>query len=297
MSATTAQQVVLDAVEGAGFPAPFKELIILALSQPGRILDTDHPSLFHEIISACSLASGGHPNFAAVAGAAFELCIAASDILDEIEDGDESVVVTRGGMPRALNASTALLTLAYSVLSGAASTGDESALFLRLSRELSDTIVASTIGQDADLSTAGGNERSIELALDIARSKSGSLVSGASVMGAMLGTLDPDVIALYRQFGLHLGTAYQLNNDQRDARSSIKSDVSSEKGTVPLVFQRNGAVDSVDASDQSSLRSSGALQFTWVLMETERNACKRVIEALRQHDQDVTPLYRLASEQ
>ncbi len=295
MSATTAQQIVLDAVEGAGFPAPFKELILLALSQPGRILDQDHPSLFHDIILACCSAAHGRTQLSPRVAAAFELCIAASDLLDEIEDADESVVCSYAGMPRALNASTAILAAAFSTLSAPEIGSEHRSLFLEMINMLSSTIVTSTVGQDADLASTGGEERSIQFAVEIARLKSGSLVAGASVMGAALGTTDPQALSLYRDFGTHLGTAYQLSNDLRDARSSAKSDIASGKGTVPLVFQNSDSRGSLEPVGESVLRASGALQFTWVLMETERNACRRVIELLRSHNQDVAPLESLVS--
>ncbi len=296
MSATTAQQFVLNAVEGAGFPAPFKELIYLALSQPGRILDREHPSLFHDIIVACCRAAHGRTDLAERTAAAFELCIAASDILDEIEDGDDSVVSSHGGMPRALNASTTLLALAYASLSEIDIDMQHKPLFLDLVQALSATIVASTIGQDADLTSVVDGAASTSVALDIARAKSGSLVAGASVMGAMLGTTDSTILDMYREFGTHLGTAYQLNNDMRDARSAGKSDVGASKGTIPLVFQRSGVGGQPKDLDNSALRESGAIQFTWVLMETERNGCRRVLEVLRTHNQDVSTLVPLVED-
>ncbi len=295
MSATTAQQIVLNAVEGVGFPAPFKELILLALSQPGRILDNTHPSLFHDIITASCTSSRGRIELAPRVASAFEFCIAASDILDEIEDGDDSVVCSRGGMPRALNASTALLSLTFSTLSALDIDTPDKPLFLDMVQVLSTTIAASTVGQDADLSTSGTAEVSTSRALAIARAKSGTLIAGASQMGATLGTSDPVVLSLYRDFGRHLGTAYQLNNDMRDARSAMKSDVSGSKSTIPLVFQNTATNEASATTDESALRASGALHFTWVLMETELNACRRIVESLRSFDQVVDPLEHLVN--
>ncbi len=297
MSATTAQQLVLDAVEGAGFPAPFKELILLALSQPGRILDQSRPSRFLDVIKGCCAAAHGRADLVERVAAAFEMCIAASDILDEVEDGDDSIVCSRGGVSRALNASTALLALTFSALSGPDLIAQDKPLFLGLVQSLATSIATSTIGQDADLTSVSDGSMSTSTALEIARAKSGSLVSGAAVMGAMLGTSDPAILSLFGDFGVHLGTAYQLSNDMRDARSVAKSDVSGSKGTIPLVFQKSGERGLPHEVDESALRKSGALQFTWVLMETERNGCRRVIESLRARDQNVTSLERLVGDQ
>ncbi len=293
MSAQTARQIVVDTVEGAGFPAPFQELIILALSQPGRILHLQSRSRFSEFIQACSAASGGWSDVAARTSAAFEMCIAASDVLDEIEDQDESPVVEVAGAARALNATTALLALSHLALCANSEAAPSPELVLNLDRALAETVIASTIGQDQDLSDRGRESTSTSSAVEIARRKSGSLVGGACLLGAMIGTSDPEIRTAYHEFGVHLGTALQLTNDLHDASSSSKSDQSSGARSVPLLFMRESEDMSSPPTSEAAMLESGALHFTWVLIETERVRCDRIIDFLKSRGQQVDYLIPL----
>lgn len=292
MSATTARQIVLDAVEGAGYPAPFREVVLLALAQPGRILNDDRPSRFQDVISTCCMAAHGRPDLANRVIAAFELCITSSDILDEIEDGDESPVISHAGVARALNASTSLLALGYATLCAPTGNQRDDSTLLSSTHTLSTAIVQSTIGQDDDLSSGGTDASSTQQALEIARRKSGSLIAGACVMGASLGSVTPEALDLYYRFGLHLGTAYQLNNDLHDASSDRKTDLALARSTVPLAYYRSPETVEAPVARETLLRS-GALHFTWVLLETERNRCDHIISQLSALGQDasiLTPL-------
>lgn len=280
MSARATRRIVTDTVEGAGLPAPFKELILLALAQPGRILHEDTPSHFPAFIEACCIAAHGDVSLVPRTAASFELCIAASDVLDEIEDADESQLVKAVGVPRALNATTALLGLSHLALSAGSEVDANESTFLALNRSLAETIVSSTVGQDHDLMSSSSDKTSISVALEIARKKSGSLVAGACQLGCMLGTRDPEIMSLYHEFGVHLGTAHQLANDLHDAASPSKSDRAQSRNTVPLTFHDKPLELLTRTDVDDTMLHSGALHFTWVLIETERLRCEHIIDSL-----------------
>jgi geranylgeranyl pyrophosphate synthase len=239
-------------------------------------------------LAACT-ATGGDVAVGARVAAGVELFMAALDVLDEIEDGDQSATVEAGGMPQALNVTTALSLLAQQALldlparEGLPSSAD----FIR---ELIAGGLTATIGQHRDLASAGGMVSSPDDALAIAREKAGALMGTACRLGAMVGTADASLLDLYGGLGTHLGVAAQLTNDLRDATNPAqKSDIDRQKGTLPLVFSRRAASD----GGANEVRTSAALTFTWVVLEVERQACGDVIEQLAAQGQDISMLRAL----
>jgi len=196
-------------------------------------------------------------------------------------------------MPRALNASTAMIALSFAVLTDLDVHALDNYLPITLVRCLAGTITASTAGQDVDLTNTASNDVTIDSAVEIARGKSGRLIAGACELGTRLADLVDETMDHYRQFGMHLGTAYQLNNDLRDAFSVAKSDLTQIKNTVPLVYYLKSESANRARITRESLKESGALQFTSVLIETERLACSRIITALEGLGHNVTPLREL----
>jgi geranylgeranyl pyrophosphate synthase len=89
---------------------------------------------------------------------------------------------------------------------------------------------------------------------------------------------------------MHFGTAAQLANDLHDATApDLKSDLERQKGTLPLTFTRRNAND----VDPGNIAASGALHFTWVVLEMERDACRDIGEQLAARGQDVSVLLDL----
>ena len=210
--------------------------------------------------------------------------MAALDLLDEIEDDDASPTVEAIGMPQALNVTTGLLLLGQRLLL---------ALPIRhgllppveFARTLIDAGFIATGGQHLDLTTEGFTAVSPDEVLATARRKSGALVSAACRLGAMVGTVDEDLLDLYARWGAHYGTAGQLANDLHDALDTdLKSDVARQKSTLPLLFRKRLAIATEDLS------SSGALHFTWVVVEIERQACRELTDELEARGQRIAQL-------
>ena len=125
-------------------------------------------------------------------------------------------------------------------------------------------------------------------ALATARQKSGALAGMACRLGALTGTTDPDLLDLYERWGMHFGTAAQLANDLHDATATgRKSDLALGRGTLPLVYfgKREEAGEQVVGS--------GALHFTWVVLEIERQYCADLLEQLAARQQNVAQLRAL----
>jgi geranylgeranyl pyrophosphate synthase len=282
----TVKAILLDALGALDAPNPFSDLVRLPLTQPGKVLGfTGRPSWTLTTLAACQAASGDAA-LGARAAAGIELFMAALDLIDEIEDGDFSPAVEAAGMPQALNAATALLFLGQQTLLQIPSRAGlpDAADFLRV---LTASSLTATGGQYLDLASVGGATSATEDALAIARQKAGALSSAACRIGAMVGTADATLLELYGLWGMHFGTAAQLANDLHDATApNLKSDLQRQKGTLPLTFTRRNAHN----VEPHSVSASGALHFTWVVLEIERDACRSIGEQLAERQQDVSAL-------
>jgi len=283
-------QIITEAVASATLPPSLRTLMLIPLRQPGKALHPagEHP-LWPSLLLAISDAAGGEPHIAVRVAAAVEIFMAALDVFDDIEDGDQSAIIDAAGLPQATNVATALLLLAEQTLMALADTGVTVARVLQLARALTAAGVEATGGQHGDLAAEADRLISATEAHTIARQKAGALTAGAATLGALLGTDDPDVVALYRDWGLHFGTLAQIQNDIRDAEApNVKSDLARGKSTLPLVYARG-----TDPSETTTLATSGALHFAWVIREMERQACEDILAQLAACGHTVVRLHAL----
>jgi geranylgeranyl pyrophosphate synthase len=281
---------LLEALGALGAPRSFSALLHIPLSQPDKILGgADRPSWVHLVLAACA-ATGGEVAYGAHVAAAVEVFMAALDVLDEIEDGDSSPTVAAAGIPQALNVATALLLLGQRMLlelpprPGLPSPGD-------FARVLTTGGVTATTGQHLDLANEGFSAGSSDEVLEIARRKAGALAGAACRLGAMVGTADQELLDLYGSWGTHYGTVAQLANDLHDAVDETdKSDVTRQKSTLPLIFNQGSANET---GNTPGVVASGALHFTWVVVEIERQACRDLADELDARGQDTTQFRQL----
>lgn len=282
--------------DGAGLPVPFVDLILQPLSQPGKIFGSSDPSMWTRLVDACCTAVSGNTAAAIRVAAAVEVLIAALDVLDEVEDGDQSSFIEKFGTPRALNASTALLFFSQKLLMQLPVDGIDPAMLPRFFNTVSSFGLAATAGQDQDLSTTASQSISLENALRICSGKSGSLAACACALGSLLGTIDEESTKLFAEFGGHFGTMLQLSNDLHDAHNdTAKSDLRQKKPTLPLVYFERSNADDATAVHSEDISRTGALHFTWVVVELERTRCSRILEQVAQRGFNVVPLRSLVS--
>jgi geranylgeranyl pyrophosphate synthase len=276
-------------LSGAGLTAPLIDFVIQPLTSPGKILSTNPSTGWAELVAATCMAAQGDRTAAVRVAASVECLAAALDVLDEIEDGDQSLLVESAGLPRALNASTALMFAAQNILSGLTMDGITPARVPEFSRAMSRLGLAATSGQHEDLSKTADSGLTVDEALQITRQKSGSLAACACVLGAMLGTTDQKILQLYETFGYDYGTMLQLSNDLHDAQDlREKSDLRKLKPTVPIVFYaRQSPKRVIGELNPEGVISSGALHFTWAVIELQRKRCLQELEALRAQNQAI----------
>lgn len=282
---------VLLAIVGAlDAPLSFSDALRIPLRQPGKVLgDCGRPLWVQLVLAACA-ATGGDPDFGARVAAGVECAMAALDLLDEIEDGDASPTVEAVGTAQALNVATALLLLGQRALLDLPPRADLPAP-ADFARALTAGILAATGGQHLDLTSPTAITATMDDALAIARRKAGALAGMACRLGAMVGTADVALLDRYGTWGLHYGTAAQLSNDLHDAvEETAKSDLAQQKPTLPLLFRRRAALAHHAVP---GVAASGALHFTWVVVEIEREACRSLTEELAARGQDVASLRQI----
>lgn len=293
LSATPFSDVIRyleEAVERTPLPAFSRHLAAIPLRQPGKVLSgAARPTWPSTVLAACA-AAGGDRQIGGKIAAAVEIFIAALDVLDEIEDGDRSPLVEAAGMAQALNISTLLLMQAQSILLGLTADNLTPERTLLCARTLAEAGLAATGGQHRDLTAERNTMISYDDALQTARLKAGVLVASACKLGALVATADPELLALYYDWGMHYGTAAQLSNDLHDAEDEEdKTDIKLQKGTLPLLYARDNSVPEALINPATS----GALHFTWVILEVERQHCADIATKLAAHGHAVEGLRAL----
>jgi octaprenyl-diphosphate synthase len=171
---------------------------------------------------------------------------------------------------------------------------------MRLATNFSETEVVRRIA-DAAAEVCTGEiiqtQRRFDLKLSVAdyykivEMKTGALFAAAAELGAFLSETTPERIGALKQFGLKLGTAYQvyddcldLVGDEEEIGKTLGSDLRKGKLTLPLIFLLQSARRSGDHEKVSALLLGGeeveAEQI--VTMLTERGALQQTAAAAAQ---------------
>ncbi len=252
-----------------------------------------------------------NPASVCMVGVAVECIICALDLLDDVEDDDQTAIIHALGVPRVLNTATTLLSLAQRALQALVGEGMACALVQRLQERVQDGLLIAMAGQHRDLldEQRSADEMTQEECLEIASWKGGALMEMACGLGALCGQADEVTYRLFCDLGLLLGTAHQLDNDSHDLyylltkgvsatqagptrveQSSdvelVKTDLSRSKKTLPVVIAAahdDTLQNSSRRSDDEEARYRGFLHegivTTWGLCLLYR---ERAVECLHQ---------------
>ncbi|HEY6539636.1 MAG TPA: polyprenyl synthetase family protein [Ktedonobacteraceae bacterium] len=257
-----------------------------ALEEPGKLL-------FHSSDTASSapptLPAGSWPlltllvaqhfspgidlAFAGSVAIATECFVCALDLLDDVEDEDQTAIIRELGVARALNVSTTLLTLAQHTFLSLSQQSIRPALILRLLGAMHEATLVATSGQHRDLLAerrkAGDLTR--EECIEIAAAKAGAIMRLACLSGAICAGASKAERTEIAEIGELLGIAHQLDNDAHDlyylleladissdasAERSVKTDVTRGKKTLPIVLAARMSI----ALQERSALSDGEIQ-------------------------------------
>lgn len=199
------------------------------------------------MVLLCAAASGGDWQSALPAAAAVELVHNFSLVHDDIQDNSDKrrgrpTLWTEWGMPQAINAGDGLFVLSnLAVTDLAENYPAETAL--RAARVLHETCLDLTRGQYMDISY----EERLDLDEDdywpMITGKTAALLAGCCQIGAILGGADSATEAAYRDFGLALGLAFQVQDDilgiwgdEAVTGKSAASDLLEGKKSLPVLY-------------------------------------------------------------
>jgi octaprenyl-diphosphate synthase len=138
--------------------------------------------------------------------------------------------------------------------------------------------------------------------LRVIRSKTAKLFEAASRLGAIAGSADRETEQCLADYGMHLGTAFQLIDDVLDYTGAeaetgkhLGDDLAEGKPTLPLIHaMRNGTADEARSVRQaiehggrenfpevlSAIRATGALEYTVKRAESEARRAQISIGSL-----------------
>ena len=263
--------------------APFRELLTRLMAQPGRVLAVEGVPRWPAFVIETNRALGGDDAVAAAVAAAVEFAVAAADVVDDLVDDEWSLGVDER---RRVNASLALSSLAQRCVHELVeSAGPVRAR--RINELLLGGCLAACAGEDLDLVLETCGEVSEELAHEVTRRKSGSIVAVAFQVGAAAAVDDEDLLAKMGDFGCHVGLVAQLLNDMLDiAPDGRGSDLRRGKKTLPVAYllrcvREDGLVLPFTAGDPARtpeeeeqrarlIGELGGLDYTWVVAEAHR---------------------------
>lgn len=250
-------------IQRQGFPPAFLVYLRQALREPGKLLVTraaaGKPVVAGDqrlwalpiILSQAAISHTDVPDApmaawrdVAPAAAAAEFLGVALDIIDDIQDGD-GTLVQQIGVPIALNVALALLGLTHAALSDPQLSTD---LQGPLHELFAADLLTATGGQFLDLAFEERSHISMASAIEMTERKSGALVALTYRAGAAIGvrTISDNqavrqaIIDDFTTFGRALGVRMQLFNDWRDSqtdRADQKTDRARHKKTPPLVIE------------------------------------------------------------
>jgi geranylgeranyl diphosphate synthase type I len=213
----------------------------------GRALDGNGGKAVRPALAMLAAeAVGGRAGQAANAGAAVELAHNYSLLHDDVMDQDRTrrhrpTAWTVYGVPAAILAGDALITLATDVL-----VADGPPLSVQGVERLNAALLRLVDGQAADTAFEGRTDVGLDECLTMASDKTGALFAAACELGALAAGATPQRVWQLRQFGEHLGLAFQLVDDLQgiwgDPDSTGKpvlSDLRARKKSLPVVAALN----------------------------------------------------------
>lgn len=216
------------------------------------------------VLAACQCAGQGDER-ALPAAAAVELIHAYSLVHDDLPAMDDDEL--RRGQPTchvAFDEATAILvgdalqTLAFGTL---AASDLPAGTVVAMTRELASATGHGGMagGQALDLAATGAHP-SIEALEALHRRKTGALIEGSLVLGALSAGAEDNLIAPLRAFGHSIGLAFQVQDDILDVAGSSAvtgkpqgSDTAADKATYTALLGLEGAQARLDGLYQDAL--------------------------------------------
>lgn len=179
------------------------------------------------------------------------------------------------GQAHAVLAGDALLTLAFELLSADNPSIDETTR-MRLISILAKASGASGMvgGQALDLESEN-QDIQLETLQNVHAHKTGALIQAAVEMGATVATDNPSIRQACKQFGTHIGLAFQISDDILDVTQSTQtlgkdagSDVKNTKATYPALLGLDGSRKRLQKCIEQSLTCLDAVDHSMPILRS-----------------------------
>ncbi|MED5412556.1 MAG: polyprenyl synthetase family protein [Pseudomonadota bacterium] len=175
---------------------------------------------------------------------------------------------------------------------------------MRIMEIIADTTNKIAEGEVLQLIAKNNPEFSEVSYMQVIESKTAILFQAAAQCGALLGNVEPDIEAALTEFGVRIGTAFQLVDDvldyagdAADLGKNIGDDLAEGKPTLPLIYaMENGtgsekdlireALKNEQLSEQilqdviEIVRNSGGLEYTKNQANTHAQAAQKCLAGL-----------------
>jgi len=194
----------------------------------------------------CAAAAGDDWHRALPFAAAVELIHNFSLVHDDIQDDSplrrgRATIWKLWGRAQAINAGDALFTYAHLAVHRARALRPST--ILEALEILDKTCIHLTTGQHYDMAFETRPSVTAEDYLQMIEGKTASLIATAAECGALAVEVSPEIRAHYREFGRHLGLAFQVRDDilgiwgdPAVTGKSAATDILTRKKTLPVLF-------------------------------------------------------------
>lgn len=217
-------------------------------------------------------AAGGDWQQALPLASGIEMVHNFSLIHDDIEDQSETrrgkmTVWKKWGVPRAINIGDAMFVIARASIQRLSDLQLPSPIIFEVEAIIDWACLRLTIGQDLDLFFETETQVSVDKYLQMISGKTSALIAAATSSGAVLAETDAQHVDSFRQFGHHLGLAFQIRDDilgiwgePEKTGKSAEDDLRMRKKTLPIIFGLNRSPEfarlwELGKTDVSSLQS------------------------------------------
>lgn len=208
---------------------------------------------------------------------------------DDIEDMSDTrrgrpTVWKLWGQPQAINTGDGLFALAHLAFAHLPERGVPIERAFAAVHIFDQTCLALTHGQHLDMCFEERLDVSVDDYMTMIAGKTAALIAAAAQLGALLAGVDETKTRHYRDFGQHLGLAFQVQDDilgiWGDAAvtgKSTSSDIETRKKTLPVVFglERSPALRELYAGDAIPPE-----QVSWVADHLSELGARRMAEAV-----------------
>jgi geranylgeranyl diphosphate synthase type I len=213
-------------------------------SQPGTAGKRVRPIL---TLLCCAAVCGAWEN-ALPAASAIEWIHNFSLIHDDIQDQSATrrgrdTLWFREGVAQAINIGDAVFALARLTTQRITDMGVSPVTTLQATDRLDHACLALTKGQYLDIDFEVREHVQVREYMEMIAGKTAALLDAACSVGALIGDANPDLIAIYSEFGRNVGPDFQMYDDLLgiwgDTESTGKpagDDLSSRKKTLPILY-------------------------------------------------------------